>query len=55
VREGYALVSAKGQAIGTLSDLKGKRVAVQYETTPQNLLAERDDVTWSRFFRRTKA
>jgi polar amino acid transport system substrate-binding protein len=44
-REGYALVSAKGQAIGTLSDLKGKRVAVQYETTPQNLLAERDDVT----------
>jgi len=44
-REGYALVSAKDHAIGALAELKGKRVAVQYETTPQNLLAERDDVT----------
>jgi polar amino acid transport system substrate-binding protein len=44
-REGYALVSAKEHAIGALAELKGKRVAVQYETTPQNLLAERDDVT----------
>jgi len=47
-REGYALVSAKetdkDHAIGALAELKGKRVAVQYETTPQNLLAERDDV-----------
>ena len=44
-REGYALVSAKDHAIGALAELKGKRVAVQYETTPQNLLAERNDVT----------
>jgi polar amino acid transport system substrate-binding protein len=44
-REGYALVTAKETAIGALAELKGKRVAVQYETTPQNLLAERDDVT----------
>ncbi len=43
--EGYALVSAKDQAITAVTDLKGKRVAVQYETTPQNLLAERNDVT----------
>jgi ABC-type amino acid transport substrate-binding protein/mono/diheme cytochrome c family protein len=44
-RESYALVSANDHAIGALAELKGKRVAVQYETTPQNLLAERDDVT----------
>lgn len=48
-REGYALVSAKetdkDHVIGDVAELKGKRVAVQYETTPQNLLAERDDVT----------
>lgn len=42
--EGYALVSAKGQAIGSVDDLKGKRVAVQYASTPQNLLATRDDI-----------
>lgn len=44
-RESYALVSTKDHAIGDVAELKGKRVAVQYETTPQNLLAERDDVT----------
>ncbi|KYK46470.1 cytochrome C [Bradyrhizobium liaoningense] len=43
-REGYALVAAKGQAIGGFDDLKGKRVAVQYASTPQNLLATRDDI-----------
>jgi len=42
--ESYALVSASDQTISSISDLRGKRVAVQYETTPQNLLAERDDV-----------
>jgi ABC-type amino acid transport substrate-binding protein len=42
--EGYALVSASDKAISGLNDLKGKRVAVQYETTPQNLLAEQDDI-----------
>lgn len=42
--EGYALVSASDQALSGLNDLRGKRVAVQYETTPQNLLAERDEI-----------
>jgi ABC-type amino acid transport substrate-binding protein/mono/diheme cytochrome c family protein len=42
--EGYALVSASDQTISAIDDLKGKRVAVQYETTPQNLLAQRDDI-----------
>ena len=42
--EAYALVSASDQAISAIADLKGKRVAVQYETTTQNLLAERDDI-----------
>ncbi|MBR0859989.1 c-type cytochrome [Bradyrhizobium liaoningense] len=43
-KEGYALVAAKGQAIGGVDDLRGKRVAVQYASTPQNLLATRDDI-----------
>jgi polar amino acid transport system substrate-binding protein len=43
--EGYALVSARDRVISSLGDLRGQRVAVQYETTPQNLLAERDDIT----------
>jgi len=42
--EAYALVSARNQPIAGIDDLKGKRVAVQYLTTPQNLLAERDDI-----------
>lgn len=42
--EGYALVSAKGAAIAGIDDLKGKRVVVQYLSTPQNLLAMRDDI-----------
>lgn len=42
--QGYALVSSKDQTIAGIDDLKGKRVAVQYETTPQNLLAGRDDI-----------
>jgi polar amino acid transport system substrate-binding protein len=40
----YALVSAKGSKIASIDDLKGKRVAVQYESTPQNLLAQRDEI-----------
>jgi polar amino acid transport system substrate-binding protein len=40
----YALVAAKGKAINSVEDLKGSRVAVQYQTTPQNLLALRDDI-----------
>ncbi|WP_164933888.1 c-type cytochrome [Bradyrhizobium guangzhouense] len=43
-KEGYALVAAKGQALGGIDGLRGKRVAVQYASTPQNLLASRDDV-----------
>ncbi len=42
--EAYALVSERTLAIGSIDDLRGKRVAVQYQTTPQNLLAERDDI-----------
>jgi polar amino acid transport system substrate-binding protein len=43
-REGYALVSAGGRRIAGIDDLKQLRVAVQYQTTPQNLLALRDDI-----------
>lgn len=43
-REGYALVSAKGRTVAGIDDLKGLRVAVQYQTTPQNLLALRDEI-----------
>lgn len=43
-REGYALVSVKGRNIAGIDDLKGLRVAVQYQTTPQNLLALRDEI-----------
>lgn len=42
--EGYALVTDNNHVIGGIGDLKGKRVAVQFATTPQNLLAERDDI-----------
>ena len=43
--EGYSLVSRGDRTIARLDDLKGLRVAVQFETTPQNLLAPRDDLT----------
>ena len=43
-REGYALVTAKGRRIASIDDLRRLRVAVQYQTTPQNLLAMRDDI-----------
>jgi polar amino acid transport system substrate-binding protein len=43
-REGYALVSMKGRNIAGIDDLKGLRVAVQFQTTPQNLLALRDEI-----------
>jgi len=44
-KEGYALVFRGERTIASLDDLKSLRVAVQYETTPQNLLALRDDIT----------
>jgi polar amino acid transport system substrate-binding protein len=43
-RDGYALVSAKGRNIAGIDELKGLRVAVQYQTTPQNLLALREEI-----------
>lgn len=44
IKEGYALVTAKGRKISGLADLKQLRVAVQYQTTPQNMLAQRDEI-----------
>ncbi|MBV8092361.1 MAG: transporter substrate-binding domain-containing protein [Acetobacteraceae bacterium] len=42
---GYALVVPNASVVASLDDLKGRRVAVQFATTPQNLLAYRDDIT----------
>jgi polar amino acid transport system substrate-binding protein len=42
--QAYALVTANEQVIRGIDDLGGRRVAVQYQTTPQNLLALRDDI-----------
>ncbi|WP_456725020.1 MULTISPECIES: c-type cytochrome [unclassified Bradyrhizobium] len=46
--KGYALVGAKDRAkdrkLAGIDNLKGLRVAVQYQSTPQNLLALRDDI-----------
>lgn len=42
--EGYALVGAKDRKLAGVDDLRGLRVAVQYQSTPQNLLALRDDI-----------
>ncbi|MDH2386684.1 transporter substrate-binding domain-containing protein [Bradyrhizobium sp. CER78] len=42
--EGYALVGARDRKLAGIDDLRGLRVAVQYQSTPQNLLAMRDDV-----------
>ena len=41
---GYALVVPKSAAVASLDDLSGRRVAVQFATTPQSLLADRDDI-----------
>ena len=43
-KEGYALVTARGRKVSSIDDLKQFRVAVQYQSTPQNLLALRDDI-----------
>ena len=42
--EGYALVAAQDRKLEGIDDLKGLRVAVQYQSTPQNLLALRDEI-----------
>ena len=41
---GYALVVPKDQPVKGLSDLAGRRVAVQFASPPQNLLATRSDL-----------
>jgi ABC-type amino acid transport substrate-binding protein/mono/diheme cytochrome c family protein len=46
---GYALVVPNSMAIASLDDLKGRRVAVQFSTTPQNLIADRDDIQTATF------
>jgi len=43
-REGYALVAAKDRNLAGIDNLRGLRVAVQYQSTPQNLLALRDEI-----------
>jgi mono/diheme cytochrome c family protein len=43
-KEGYALVGPEGRNISGIDDLRGLRVAVQYESTPQNLLALHDEI-----------
>lgn len=45
LRLGYALVTAPGAMPATLAELSGKRVAVQFSTPPQDLLASRSDIT----------
>lgn len=41
---GYALVLPQGLTVNTLSDLAGRRVAVQFASPPQSLLATRTDM-----------
>ncbi|HKN27633.1 MAG TPA: transporter substrate-binding domain-containing protein [Roseiarcus sp.] len=42
---GYGIVAPKGQSFSSVEDLKGKRVAVQFATEPQNIVGPRDDIT----------
>jgi polar amino acid transport system substrate-binding protein len=42
---GYALVVPKAHAATGIDDLKGKRVAVQFASPPQSMLAMRSDIT----------
>jgi polar amino acid transport system substrate-binding protein len=41
---GYALVVPNSATVASLDDLRGRRVAVQFASTPQTLLAYRDDI-----------
>jgi polar amino acid transport system substrate-binding protein len=43
-RLGYAIVAPPNFAFTDVESLRGKRVAVQFSTTPQNLLGPRDDI-----------
>jgi len=42
---GYSLVTPKGRAVASLDDLKGQRIAVQFASPPQSLLATKSDIT----------
>jgi ABC-type amino acid transport substrate-binding protein/mono/diheme cytochrome c family protein len=44
LRVGYAVASPKAFVPSSLDDLAGRRVAVQFGSPPQSLLAERDDI-----------
>ena len=44
-RLGYALVASPEFAFAGIDSLKGRKVIVQYETTPQNMLGPREDMT----------
>ena len=46
---GYAVVAAPGFKFSALADLKGKRVAVQFASTPQILLSIRDGYSMTTF------
>ena len=46
---GYALVSAPGFQFASLDDLKGKRLAVQFQTNPHILLSQRSDLPFVTF------
>jgi polar amino acid transport system substrate-binding protein len=42
---GYVLVVPRGSTVRSVADLYGKRVAVQFSTPPQDLLAQHDEIT----------
>ena len=44
---GYALVSAPGFNFNSIDDLKGKRLAVQFQTNPHILLSQRNDMPFT--------
>lgn len=46
---GYAVVSAPGFNFNNIDDLKGKRLAVQFQTNPHILLSQRNDMPFTTF------
>jgi polar amino acid transport system substrate-binding protein len=46
---GYALVSSPSFQFNSLNELKGKRLAVQYQTTPHILLSQLEGFTYTTF------
>lgn len=46
---GYALVAAPGFQFNSLNDLKGKRLAVQFQTNPHIVLSQLEGFTFSTF------